>query len=58
MSDQFTQQIRRFLSPMRIASAVYFVLGLACLGNIHDATLMGIGYLMLSACYLQGYGQK
>jgi hypothetical protein len=37
--------------PMMVASAVYLVLGLACLGQIHEALIMGIGYLALSVAY-------
>ena len=51
--------IRRNASqPMRIAMAIYFVMGLARLGNIHDATLMGLGYLGLAECYRRAYGRR
>jgi hypothetical protein len=42
-------------TPMMVASAIYFVLGLATLGDLDHALLMGVGYIILSACYYQGY---
>jgi hypothetical protein len=46
---------RPFPAPWRVASAVYLVLGLACLGDFHTALVMGIGYLILAYSYFRGH---
>jgi hypothetical protein len=45
-------------APWMIISAIYLIIGLAYLGDVHDATLLGIGYIAISACYYLGHRRE
>jgi hypothetical protein len=41
---------------MRIISAIYAGMAVACAANIHEGLLLALCYLALAECYRRAYG--